>query len=290
MVQMTAVLLRSRLVWSGVVVSCLFGGAASHGLAKESPPSKAVREKGRTTRVFRLENVPATDMVSAVEEFLHSEGQVRAGITPQMEVIVVADKVRNLVVVNSPAKVMQAIDGLIAALDKRPPMIKAPCKLIEIGPDGKQRVLSRPVVMTLDGQPAVISVGELVPLVQPGLDASHAEAGYSISLKINLCGDATARLEASINKQEVDKTHGGGTRLVKKSVQVIETIPLDVPVKLVVDKADDGSARSWWEVIVNEVRPGPSGRKNPSPSDTVSRDKPQTKEVRHGRVYPSVRR
>lgn len=259
-------------------------------MAEESPPSKAVLEEGRTTRVFRLENSPAQSVASALEEFLHSESQIRAGITPQTEVIVVADKVRNLVVVNSPVKVMQAIDDLIAALDKRPPVIKASCKLIEIGPDGKQRVLSRPAVMTLDGQPAVISVGELVALVQPGLDASHAEAGFSISLKVNLCGNATARLEVSINKQEVDKTHGGGTRLVKKSVQAIETIPLDVPVKLVFDKADDGSARSWWEVIVNEVQPTSSGGKNPSAPHTVSRDKPQTKEVRYRRVCPRVRR
>jgi hypothetical protein len=263
---------------------------ASHGLAEDRPPSKALPEKGRATRVFRLENSPAPSVASALEEFLHSESQVRPGITPQMEMIVVPDKVRNLVVVSGPAKFMEAIDGLIAALDTRPPMIKATCKLMEIGPDGKQRVLSRPQVMTIDGQAAFINVGELVPFVAPGSDARYVRAGHSIGLKVNLSEDDTARLDVTINKQELGKSDGGGVRLVGKSVQIIETISLGRPVKLVLDKADDGSARSWMEVTVSEVEPAPPGRENPSPPDAVSRGKPQAEQVRHRRVCRSVRR
>ena len=282
--------LKSRLLPTFVVIWWLLGGTASHGWAEEHPPSKALPEKGRTTRVFLLENVPATDVASAVEEFVHSEREVRSGITPPMETIVVPDKVRNLVVVSGPAGKLRVVEDLIAELDKRPRMIRAPCKLIEIGPDGKQSVLSRPVVMTLEGQAAEINVGELVRVVEPGFEASHVHAGCSISLKVHLSEDNTARLEASVCKQEVDKSASGGIRLVKKSVQIIETVRLGSPVKLVVDKADDGSARNWWELVLSEVEPAPAGPEDASPSKTAGREKSQTKEVRHGRVYPSVRR
>jgi len=273
MVQTKVPSLRWRVLSAAVVVSYLLGGTGGRAVAEDHPPDKAPTEKGRTTRVFPLENAPAADVAAVIEESLRSEGQVPSGTASRMETIVVPDKVRNLVVVSGPAEVVRAVDALIAALDKRPRMVKAPCKLIEIGPDGKQRVLSRPVVMTLDGQEAGITVGELVPVVESGLQASHVQSGHSITLKVHLSDDDTARLEASINKQEVDKLDGGGVRLVRKSVQIIETIRLGSPVKLVVDKADNGSARSWWELIFSEVEPGLPEPRKTSPRDAVSRAK-----------------
>jgi hypothetical protein len=283
MVPMTTPSPRARLLSAMVAVSYLLAGAVSGARAEEPPPSKALPEKGRTTRVFRLENAPASDVASAIETFLHSESQVRSEITPPMDTILVPDKTRNLVVVSCPAEVMETIDGLIAALDQRPPMVKMACKLMEIGRDGRKRVLSRPQVMTIDGQGAVISVGELVPVVEPELEASHVEAGYLINLKVHLSEDETARLEASINNQEVDKSGGGGVRLVKKSVQIIETIRLDRPVKLVIDKADDGSARSWMEVTVSEVQPEP-----PSHERGIFRVPPRDGRVRHPDAAPTT--
>lgn len=290
MVQMKVLLLRSKLLPATVVISCLLGTMARCGHAEDGPPSKALPENGPATRVFRLVNVPASDVAPALEEFLRSQNEVRSKVAPQTETIVVPDKVRNLVVVVGSTEVMEAVDGLIAELDRRPAMVKAACELIEIGPDGKRHVISRPQVMTLDGQAAAITVGELVPVVESGLEASHVEAGYSISLKVHLSENDTARLEATMSKQEVDKSGGGGVRLVKHSVQIIETIRLGDPVKLVIDKADDGKARSWLQVTVTEVRPPTSDGKKPLKPDAVSRGKPRIQEVRNERVDPGVLR
>ncbi len=273
-------------------VCCLLAGVDARALRAERMPSEALTEQGRTTHLCRLKNVPVMDVVSTVEDYLRSQREAPCGETCETapELILVPDKVRNLVVVSGQMEDVRVIEDLIRVLDEPPRMIRAPCKLIEIGPDGKQSVLSRPVIMTLDGQSAVITVGERVPVGAPELETGHVQAGYSLSLKVHLLEGDTARLVASTDRQHIEESPGDGIRVVKKSVEIARTVRIGRPLKLVVDKADDGSPRSWWELTLTEVEPSAPDRGHPSPPKIAGRDKPQTNAGRHTRVDPGLRR
>jgi hypothetical protein len=208
------------------------------------------------TRVFPLYNVPAADAETAIEKLLKQPANAKA-VSAQpadAKAVVAADEVRNCVIVRATGEVLRAVEKRIAELDKAPRMVHAQCLLMEVGPDGKPHVLSRPQLMTIDGQEAVISIGQAVPIVGGPSTAQMIDTGYNIRVKAHLAEKDLARLEVVMEKKVAEEFQADTIRIVGSSVRIIKAITLGQPQKLIFEKNDQGTPRSWMELTLHEVK------------------------------------
>ncbi|MGQ9576058.1 MAG: secretin N-terminal domain-containing protein [Thermoguttaceae bacterium] len=94
----------------------------------------------RESRVFRLKNAPATDVATAIDQFLQRERQVEQIapnlITPfemvEREVIVVAEPVSNALIVSATPRYFTQVSQLVEELDRRPPMVMIQVLIAEV--------------------------------------------------------------------------------------------------------------------------------------------------------------
>lgn len=96
--------------------------------------------RNRKTAVYRLKNAPATDVATAVNEYLTSERQVEQ-IAPDLisafeqierEVVVVAEPVSNSLIIAATQRYFEEILKLVEELDARPPMVMIQVLIAEV--------------------------------------------------------------------------------------------------------------------------------------------------------------
>lgn len=94
----------------------------------------------RQSIVYRLKNAPATDVATAINNFLRSERevqQVQPGLLSpfeqiEREVVVVPEPVSNSLIVSSTPRYFQEIAKLVEDIDRRPPMVMIQVLIAEV--------------------------------------------------------------------------------------------------------------------------------------------------------------
>lgn len=175
-----------------------------------SPPMPGPAEQ-RKRLAIRLSHVPVADVVKALEGSFDSEQRFRSGsdLTPHPDrVVLVPEPVTNSLLISGTPKTVNSLMGLIAKLDIRPDSVMAQICIANfvilkrdaksdaglsdvlaappapsMGKDGaawlawakehgRLEVLSRPQIMTLVNQPAMIRIGTALPRGAPKASTS----------------------------------------------------------------------------------------------------------------------
>jgi type II secretion system protein D len=93
-----------------------------------------------TTKVYRLSNAPALDIAEALTEWLDARSDIinndprtSSGVGPSnLAINVVAEVVSNSLIVTARPEYREEIEGIIKALDRRPPMVKVKVLIAEV--------------------------------------------------------------------------------------------------------------------------------------------------------------
>ena len=94
----------------------------------------------RNTKVFKLKNAPASDVATAINDFLRSERQLEQ-IAPglvspfeqiEREVVVVPEPVTNSLIVSATPRFYDEIEEIIQKLDEQPPMVVIQVLIAEV--------------------------------------------------------------------------------------------------------------------------------------------------------------
>jgi len=135
----------------------------------------------RGTTVSKLKNAPAQDVAQAINDCLTQQaimkGAGRDDETTKKQTVVVAEPVSNSLIVSNTLddEAAKELDAVIPALDIRPDTIQISV-VIKQTKDGKETILAKPVVVTLDNMQASFTIGtkqdsmtvELTPRVTRG--------------------------------------------------------------------------------------------------------------------------
>ncbi len=158
-----------------------------------SSKSDGPKPQPRERLVYRLSNMPASEVASTVNELLRNE----RNSGPSNDTIVMADRISNSLIISGTSEAIHETVKFVEQLDAEPPMVcvqavialiesreglsllapnpegpelscshQEACELIEeFSKSGAVKILARPQVMTLDNQPAFIQIGDRVPRV-----------------------------------------------------------------------------------------------------------------------------
>jgi hypothetical protein len=143
------------------------------------------------------------------------------------------------------------------------------CRVVERTDDGTENVLSRPGIMTLEGQSATVQVGQVTPIVAGLQPVAGGNKPLVVMLQSGLKATVTVMseqpgyviLDASIESSAVDpaavKDNGDGTqrasgRVRTQGLRTVERIALDKPLTLGIDNSDAKKSKRLIEMVVSE--------------------------------------
>src|SRR5207244_10723116 len=95
----------------------------------------------RKNAVYRLKNAPATDVATAINQFLTGQRQVQAlapgvGLSAfeqiESEVVVVPEPVNNSLIISATPRYFDEIKNIVELLDARPPMVMVQVLIAEV--------------------------------------------------------------------------------------------------------------------------------------------------------------
>jgi hypothetical protein len=201
------------------------------------------KPRPRERLVYRLANMPATDVARTVNELLHSE---QPPSPSGGNMVVLADPVSNSLILSGTPDGIHETVKLIEQLDAEPLMV---CVQVVIGlvqsreglsllapnPEGPElscshaeacelieqfsksdavKILARPQVMTLDNQPAFIQIGHRVPRVTGAKDGSITattldNVGLIVGVTPRITPDRAVTMEIDIEKSELGPADQG---------------------------------------------------------------------------------
>lgn len=115
-----------------------------------------------TTRIISLQNVPAQATAEAISDVMAARRRLAmvgpgAGSVPAC--IIKADARINVLIVQASESDFAEIVALAKVADKPVDEIVIPAKISIVSLDGKEQVLSRPTIRTINGVQAVIEIG-----------------------------------------------------------------------------------------------------------------------------------
>jgi type II secretion system protein D len=104
-----------------------------------------INVRSRTSTIYRLKNVPATEVAAAITAFLNQERLIQQAYTPtgtlnpfeqiDQEVVVVPEVSSNSLIVSATPRFFDEIKGLIEKIDARPPMVMIQVLLADVEMD-----------------------------------------------------------------------------------------------------------------------------------------------------------
>jgi hypothetical protein len=128
------------------------------------------------------------------------------------------------------------------------------CQLLDTGPDGQTRVLSHPVLMTLEGQPAVIRVGGEVPLPKAAPVTGGPFKGLLLEVKVCRTEGGQTFLDANFQRSWTpSEPKPDSVRLLTVGVRIIE--PVRLGQKISVPLGPDGvqTTSRRFEIVVRDA-------------------------------------
>jgi hypothetical protein len=217
----------------------------STGTSPIDPTSPSPAEQCRRLAI-RLSYAPAVDIAKAGEEFCNSEQAAQDSHAPESNlnrVVFVPERVSNCLLISGPPKVVDSLTQFVAQLDTRPDMVMVSLCLAELvlssddakagdstmpalpsvqedgaawlaraERSGRLEILSRPQIMTLDNQPAIIQIGSTAPMVAPKPDtkgpgkgdrSGQTEIGLIVSLTPRISPEGLIVMELDVQRRSV---------------------------------------------------------------------------------------
>lgn len=133
------------------------------------------------------------------------------------------------------------------------------CKLLETAPDEQPRVLASPMLMTLEGQPAVVRVGRDVPPPKGAEAAKGSFAGLLLEVTVRRAKGGQTFLDATLQKSWTPaEAKGDRLRLVNIGLRIIEAVTLGEKIVVPFCAGDGKSTLRRFEVVVKRVGPHPT--------------------------------
>lgn len=126
----------------------------------------------------------------------------------------------------------------------------------ELTPDGEETILSRPQVVTLEGQEAFVQVGGeiAIPPAKEGGFVEYLTHGLTMRTKVNATKPGRVRLDLKVEKNEVDRSDKNGVRIAGKTLRCVETIRLGRSADFLV--GEDANGTETWVQITARVHDG----------------------------------
>jgi len=170
-----------------------------------------VRQRKNT--VYRLKNAPATDVATAINEFLTSRRQVEqlqpGLLSPfeqiEREVIVVPEPVSNSLIVSATPRFYDEIMGLVEQLDERPPMVMIQVILAEVSLNDTEEL-----GFELGLQDSVLFNRSLLSDIVTTTQTTYNELGSPVSSN-EVVTSATYNPGFNFNNQPLGQSSGQGT-------------------------------------------------------------------------------
>ena len=254
-------------------------------------PTPAEKAAATQQRLFiRLRHVPAADVAKAVQRFLDSFQKSQRSheqISDSNRAIIVCEPVSNSLLISATPQMADDLTKLISQLDVSPPMVTVDVCIAELRPrscegnadrgashpsatektpsmkkdgaawlawakkQGRLEVLSRPQVMTLDNQPALIQIGTAMPIAvpAPGSDGpakgpiKQPEVGLTVGLTPRISPNGLIFVDLDVERVSVVKRDGAvGPTLGKSTVQatVSATDGQTIVVGALTENAEEG--------------------------------------------------
>ncbi len=170
-------------------------------------------------KVIRIKHAPVVDVADAINELLRAE---RKANEADDHAVVVADPVSNTLLISATPNLVDQIELLVTALDRKPPLIRVDAALVqvtreataekaqvgsashtwkegisaaleELGQRGHVRVLARPTVLAVDNQAAFVQVGRREPRLTGMRESSQGRLNSMELENVGLILGVTAR-------------------------------------------------------------------------------------------------
>jgi RNA polymerase sigma factor (sigma-70 family) len=126
-------------------------------------------------------------------------------------------------------------------------------RLLEAGADRPKAVLGFPKVTVADGQRVPVHITDGPQnLLAKVLAEEQIRIGTLLAVRVNRLGGNKVRLFLSCQRNELAESSVREIRVLGHSVQVIQDVELQKPVKVVLQQDAGGSARRWVEITVDE--------------------------------------
>jgi RNA polymerase sigma factor (sigma-70 family) len=137
----------------------------------------------------------------------------------------------------------------------------------DLGPHGRAEVLAQPRFLAAEGAEARCQTGSQIPVVgdEPG-QVEFLVSGFAVRVKVRRLADGRLRLDAALERSEVEGSGLEGRRLRRSIVEGTERIRLGEAVKLV-EKDSAGRPLHWALVRVVREESGQPRREAPAAPD-----------------------
>ena len=216
------------------------------------PPESAPRER----LVYRLSNIPASEVANTVNKLLDIERAVPGAVNT--DTIILAEMMSNsLIISGTPAAIRETVK-LVEQLDAEPRMVcvqaviglvesreglslltpnpegpelscshEEACELIEeFSKSDAVKILARPQIMTLDNQSASLQIGQRVPRAVITKDGSATmtaldDVGLIVGLTPRIAADGTVTMEIDLEKSDLTSEEEGVPLAVDSNGHVV---------------------------------------------------------------------
>jgi general secretion pathway protein D len=157
-----------------------------------------INVRSRTSTIYRLKNVPASEVATAITTFLNQERLIQQTYTPtgtvnpfeqiDQEVVVVPEPSSNSLIVSATPRFFEEIKGLIEKIDARPPMVMIQVLLADVTLDsndefGVELGLQDSVLFdrSLFGLAPATAAVTGAPIASPGFNFNNQPLGNGTS-------------------------------------------------------------------------------------------------------------
>ncbi len=205
----------------------------------------APKPEPRERLVYRLANMPASEVARTVNELLRSERAI-PGYPARSDTVVLAEMVSNSLIISGTSDAIHETVKFVEQLDTEPLMVcvqvvvglmesREGLSLLAPNPDGPElacsheeacelieqfsksdavKILARLQLMTLDNQPAFLQVGNRVPRAKGTKDGAVTSVelenvGLIVGLTPRISSDHTVTMELDVEKSQLGPVDEG---------------------------------------------------------------------------------
>ncbi len=125
-------------------------------------------------------------------------------------------------------------------------------RVVETRPNQQEQVLFYPRVTVLEGQPASVNLCDIAAAGQrDGQKPVRTDGLMQVQVEELDSGDLL--LDLTVQKNTVEKSGKSGTVVLCRRLAAVQEMKPGKPMKLVLEKDDQGGARTWVEVMVRDA-------------------------------------
>jgi hypothetical protein len=175
---------------------------------------------------------------------------------------------QNLIVYQSQkaqAEVADLLESLRRLLEPGPTTVSLTLKLIEVGPDGKEKVVWSPEMRGTFGTPMSVSTSQSLSVPNgsirdllnlPSTPAGSTAADEQLSIGLSLVAGAKRlpndclRVNVQIEQSDIEQADRTGILVAGTTYHLVRTVKPGQTVKTTLQRDDAGAPRRWLEVTV----------------------------------------